>query len=580
MVSKSIHIPDMWLALQPPNPTIPGSFNEEGTAFTFPVVESSTSRGKKKFWVLRVEAHAQLETDPGESQTVPFNRADWLGQPVPQIPGLVGVIRADSWQEGGNVRSGTKPTYVRGGKNIGKRNATNAITQALRDALSRYNKHVKSVGTPGKGAGAATLLIAQTWRPPPMLVKKIGEVKATKLSSEMITAGLRVQRKFNGIRQVACLLPADASEADKADYAASDPSNSGVVLYSRTGGLYHGKVTLRAALDPIFARFPAVWAEFCTTKGRDPWAEAQARLGIAEGDPRYSAYPAIYLDGELYKHDSNLQWIQGQGCGTKSGEDLQLVVYDCFFPLLGNANIPVRSVTRQEILARLLVPDAPAPFVPPPSGALAEVGSLKAPFQGPEAGYVRMAQSFLVDPDLGVDAAEAYIRRLGRAFIEDKFEGAIVRKDPEPYQYGINNYHSPHLFKIKPRPDAEFPVVGYAQGTKGKDVGAIIWVCEVPPDRAATGKAERFNVVPKNMTYPVRRELFRRIGLPNPSSPGKTFFDTMFVGLPMTVEYPELSSKTGIPVQAKALGFRVREPTSEHPGGREDPAQLLLAMTL
>lgn len=562
MASKSVNIPDMWLALQGPNSVVPGFFDEAGTMFIFPLVESTNSKGRHKFWEIRVRVRSP------EGEFVPFNSQEWLGQPVTQPPDHVGVITTDSWQEGGDPRAGGVETVVLSGKNLGKKNATNVATQAIRDALSRYNKHVKSTGSgaaSGKLRGAATTY-TESWRPPPMLVKKEGEVKATRLSDSLVADGLTVQRKFNGIRMVACLAP-DVSPDEAAEIDASDPSRSGVVLYSRTSGLYHGKLTLRAALKPMFDCFPEVWAKFCESKGRDPWQTILHRSKI-DVSARSSA-PPLYIDGELYEHGSNLQWIQGQGCGTSSGDELSLMVFDCFFPHMANHDMLVSSATRQALLQLLFT---------------ACGGSSQ----------VQLAETFPISKSLSADAADLQIRALAKKFLAEKYEGAIVRKDGGTYQYGINNYHSAHLFKIKPRPDAEYPVVGFTQGVKGKDVGAIIWICTVPPERSLTGEFENFNVVPKNMSYDVRRELFRRLQLTARALPAEirdrlgaehqdrdpTLFELFFRGKPMTVEYPELSSKTGIPVQAKALGFRVREPTPENPGGSADPAQFVLRLNI
>ena len=61
--------------------------------------------------------------------------------------------------------------------------------------------------------------------------------------------------------------------------------------------------------------------------------------------------------------------------------------------------------------------------------------------------------------------------------------------------------------KIRPIFDDGFTVVGYTQGTRGKDVGAVIWECEVPKpvDRL-------FTVVPKDMTYEDRYAVYECLG--------------------------------------------------------------------
>ncbi len=129
------------------------------------------------------------------------------------------------------------------------------------------------------------------------------------------------------------------------------------------------------------------------------------------------------------------------------------------------------------------------------------------------------------------------------------------------------------LLKIKPTYDDEFPVVGITQGTKGKAVGALIWICEVA--RPVDPRDKTFNVVPKDMTDDQRRRLYKCLNaeVPDPKNPSKkiTRFDRDLKGLPLTVAFSELSTKTGKPLQAKALAFRTYE------GGPErDPVRKLL----
>lgn len=57
----------------------------------------------------------------------------------------VTAIWSETGQEGGKTLRST-PTYVRTGKNLGKKNATNVLTQAISDATSRWNKNARKGG--------------------------------------------------------------------------------------------------------------------------------------------------------------------------------------------------------------------------------------------------------------------------------------------------------------------------------------------------------------------------------------------------------------------------------------------------
>ncbi len=92
---------------------------------------------------------------------------------------------------------------------------------------------------------------------------------------------------------------------------------------------------------------------------------------------------------------------------------------------------------------------------------------------------------------------------------------------------------------MKPKFTDEYEVVGYAEGSKGKDKGAILWVCQ-------TQDGDQFHVTPKDMTYAERYDLFHD-AVDN--------FEEKYLGRMLTVEYEDLS-KDGIPLRAKALTFR------------------------
>ena len=161
---------------------------------------------------------------------------------------------------------------------------------------------------------------------------------------------------------------------------------------------------------------------------------------------------------------------------------------------------------------------------------------------------------------------------LAKQFLKEGYEGAIARKDSAGYRYGYSNYHSANLLKIKPKQDSEFPVVDFTQGTRGKDVGAVIWICEVPDPKDPRDKT--FHVVPKDMEYKTRYALFKRLSqlVQGPSGEMVTRFERDVKGLPLTVEYAESSAKTGKPLQAKAKAFRTYEG-----GPDKDPIRALMA---
>ena len=495
MAGGSTHIPNMKLALEAGD--LPGGFaDSEHTVYAFPTLAYTGARGATRLWTIRVRLIAG-------GDYVPITDA-MLDQPPPGLDDHRAEITVESQQEGGKVRD-VVPTYVGAGKNLGKKNATNCITQALRDALGLYNKQrrrtdVAEVSATAPDAAAPADAAPDDGfdpRPPPMLVKKSGETREATLAPADFASGVTAQRKLNGVHLVV--------------HAGSDGRPA---LYSRTGAAYPGLKPIVAEMEPFFAAAPD-----------------------ANGPP--------YFDGELYAHGKTLNWISGQ---ARRGDDdgaLEFHVFDVFFPRAKAAGRDMASRDRQAYL----------------DAAFTAAGHAHP--------HVVRVENFPV-----ADAAE--LDALVARFLADGYEGAIARKDGAGYRYGYNGYHSANLLKIKPTFDAEFPVVGFTQGSRGKEVGAVIWECEVPGGPGDPGD-RRFTVVPKDMSYEERRALFQCLGglVPGPGGPGAaavTRFERDLRGRPLTVEYREVSAKTGKPLQAKALAFRTYES-----GPAADPVRALLA---
>ena len=557
MSSGSVHVPDTLQAMK--EGSFPGSFSPDRTLFSFPRLRYRSNRGPFLLWQIFVRL---LHNDNAESNPLSADsdgmaavamEDDMLRQGAGAAPvrDYVAEIYVEASQEGGKIREAI-PTSVHEGKNLGKKNATNCLTQALRDALGKYNAHLRKYGnvpdaesnplsadsdsaeSAGTSDGTSRVLIVgpgatpdelgaalnfvdppATRLPLPMLVKADGSTARSRLTPAQLQAGVTVQRKYNGVRLVAHLL------AD---------SDGSVSLYSRTGSTYPGLVSVKAELKDVL-----------------DVAAAKAKALAAKGDESVRGPP--FLDGELYRHGMTLQQVSGQARKTKDADQLEYHVYDVFFPeaIAAGHNMPSRD--RQEFL-RALFAELDGHTGPAVQQA-SPIGS-SHPAQ-PQHPHVVAVETLPARSNEEVNA-------LAERFLEEGYEGAIVRKDDSPYVYGTNNYHATSLVKVKPIFDEEFPVVGYAQGTKGKDVGAIIWECEVP--NAPDPGDRRFTVTPKNLTYGERYRLFacmsQVVGVTADGAP-LTRFTRDFLGQPLTVEFAEKAADTGKPQRAKALVFRTYE---------------------
>ena len=246
-----------------------------------------------------------------DKQTMAVQRDFYNHEP---ITGAHAVITAEYGIEGGKMQT-TQPTVVTHGKNIGRANHTNVWTQALRDAVGLYNRHIKTKITEQaehiQPIAKPNAPVASTTRYPPMLAKNFRRVIVHKRRHEYElvrepgcvdvdwTRTVYAQPKLDGIRSIAHWTP------------------GGVEFYSRNLGVYD---------------YPHLSAEMTALFERDQ---------------------VVYIDGEFYKHGVSLQQLSGDarkkdGSASTRGE---FHVYDCFYP-----DRTMTFVERQATLDALLTP--------------------------------------------------------------------------------------------------------------------------------------------------------------------------------------------------------------------------------
>jgi len=208
------------------------------------------------------------------------------------------------------------------------------------------------------------------------------------------------------------------------------------------------------------------------------------------------------LIGEIWSKGYNLQDISGASRTSKSDVKMEYWIFDCA-PLDASPTFE----ERQAMLDKLLL-------------------NIKSPF-------IKRVPTFKVESK---EAAESYYK----SFIEQGLEGAIIRNVDAPYEWGsygeIRVYHS---MKWKPRFDAEFPLIDFTEGKKGKDVGAVVFILQ-----ASSGST--FNATP-NWTYAQRWDAYKRLK--------DADIWQKVRGKAMTVEYSTISND-GVPQQPKVIGFR------------------------
>jgi hypothetical protein len=479
--------------------TINGAFNENRTIFRFKDIKYTVSSGKVNNWTLLILL------SNAEDINIPIID-DMLDRNVnDELIGCKAIIQTESGQEGGKIRK-VAPTIITEGKHIGAINETNIVTQAFRDALGLYNKKLKKVATnviaaTDTTAVAATDVDAAATKkksktelvatlgphlmPPPMLVQNINNNLLKDIDFEN---GITLQRKLNGVHYIT--------------FRTTSSSGTDIIKYSRSGLLYSEysmpKITIE--LETVFNNAMG----FCSNNEKII-TSLQKKYNIPDIDLYRGATP--YFAGELYKHGIPLNIISGQARKETTTIDLEYHIFDVFFPLAIERGHNMISKYRQLFLDNLFQ-------------ELEKFGLLN----------IKRVENIKVH---SMDE----INELVAEFIKAGYEGGIVRKDNGIYRYSVNNYHSKEVLKIKPTFDDEFPIVGFTQGSKGKDLGALIWICSLKDDPNTT-----FHVVP-NMPIEERKQLYK-----NTST-------TSYIGKLLTVSYAELSSKK-IPLQPKGVAVR------------------------
>ena len=231
---------------------------------------------------------------------------------------------------------------------------------------------------------------------------------------------------------------------------------------------------------------------------------------------------SLYLDGESYGHGTSLQDINSvskasKGKSKKNKKDIKIIkfhFYDAFYPSFKDEQF----LERYEILEEAY-------------GGMND----------DEKKYVELVDTLFVE-------TKKEQTNLFRQYTAKKYEGIMIRSPEGVYKKHLTSkssaLRSKQLLKRKKVMQDEFEVVGYTEGTRGKDVGAIIWVC--------LAGEKTFNVTPTGdwATHKERYRIFAECEKNN----GQGFIDK-YQGRMLTVEYRSMS-KDGVPQHAKAIIFR------------------------
>ena len=245
-------------------------------------------------------------------------------------------------------------------------------------------------------------------------------------------------------------------------------------------------------------------------------------------------YPGAYLDGELYKHGLSLQQISGimrreGGSKTTTREQkqnpntpqikLEYHIFDIFFPFV-ETKVSMHLNERIKILDWVFK---------------------QAMENNVDTTYLKLVETFIAK-----DSKDETL--LYDKFLEEKYEGSIVKNMASPYEFGTHReIRSYQMRKRKPRYSDEYEIVGFTEGVQGKDKGAIIFIMKTKGDKVKKIPSIQFNSAPVGIDYEDRYKLFREMT--------DKKFNSEYKGKMMTVEYDDISEE-GVPLRAKAKVVR------------------------
>ncbi len=269
---------------------IPAKFASDCMDIRFDIIEVTDTRGHTSTW----QAFVHLLDERGERVRIAKTMLS-KGSSLPE--GYKGVITVESITHKGTRRP-TAPTEVSEGKNRGKVNATNPLTQAIKMALSKHKMKLKQTDEGADMKMREGIIF-------PMLVRTWKDSRGATPTENDYREGLIVERKYDGMRAIAHL----------------DGSGS-VEIYSR-------KTNRIAGLDLISAEV----------------------LSLLSSSDRSRS---LYLDGELYKHGKPLQLISGTIRGEVpssilSKEEIEFHVFDLF----DSERMEMPAMERKRLLGKL-----------------------------------------------------------------------------------------------------------------------------------------------------------------------------------------------------------------------------------
>jgi DNA ligase-1 len=406
-----------------------------------------------------------------------------------------GLIIVERGHEGGKVTRDEK--VIEEGKNIGKKNETTPLQQAILEARSAWNKkksggYEEAVAKGGAGAPSSSVAVASV-ATSKKASKSLGVASAiASLGVSAAPASVAAASVAPSVSKAAGKAAMNAAEAIAPSRAAAITMTAPLPMLAERFQDRGSKIVFPCFVQPKFDGTRTIG--ICGLKGSEPCLFSRTRKAYPHLEHIQAVIRALpkglVLDGELYTNEYNFQEIVGTvkkktltaADAVKHGH-IQLHVYDIVMEDMGFED---RFKTLVQVFDRFKD----------------RIGSVLQ----------------LCKTEVAADAAA--VKKKHDEYVEEGYEGIMLRNKNGLYKIGGR---SVDLQKFKMFLDDEYEIVGFYDG-EGAEKGCVLWRCKTPEGRV-------FGCRPHG-TQEERKELFKH--------------GSEYVGKKLTVRYQELTDD-GIP---------------------------------
>jgi hypothetical protein len=497
----------------------PGKLNKGTGYYELPTLYKVDSMSRIRSWKIVVRL---IKSDKPRLRGIDWNlltesqvpiKDDYFktGSDVIQLP--KGVI-AQAWTTNGITDGGKQtrnsPTYKLKGSLLDRANERNAFQQALIYARSQWMKKTDNGCVEDPSGKSQKKVDGNDKRMFPMLATSWEQ------GAKHIKFPADVQEKLDGNRDHAYIPYADCGWEEVVLHSRKlkdfpDMDYMKKAVYTGLNALYDIENKQSLHLDGEFFK-PGMKLQDITKLSRSGLVAERERKKTKKHSPKKRSKSSSTHSESETEETEDAEDAEDAEEKLDLKNLLEFHIYDCFYPTELDTSFESRYDQLKEYFTA--------------------VSSEKLPgINISSSDVVKLHPTYRVNNlDEAIKIFDEVISRGGEGIILRNIDGVYLSHSTR---------RSKDLVKMKKLNSDEYEIVGYTQGSKGKDRGAIIWI-------AKTKNNIEFNITPKGITYEERYKLFKEC---------EKHFDGKYLGRMMTVEYIDLSTDK-VPQHAKAVAFR------------------------